>query len=78
MRLQSFADLLEGKIQMSKEEYRQQVACLFRNARNANLYLPIDPTQKDISANEAYYIRTALRLNDEDNVFLALADLLTD
>lgn len=63
---------------MSKEEYRQQVACLFRNSRNANLYLPIDATQKDIWANEAYYIRTALRLNDEDNVFLALADLLTD
>nr|DAL50521.1 MAG TPA_asm: hypothetical protein [Caudoviricetes sp.] len=63
---------------MSKEQCRQEIACRFRNARNANWYLPIDATQKDIWANEAYYIRMALRLNDEDNVFLALADLLTD
>lgn len=63
---------------MSTKQVREDIACRFRNARNANLYLPIDATQKDILANEAYYIRTALRLNDEDNVFLALADLLTD
>lgn len=63
---------------MSTKQVREDIACRFRNARNANLYLPIDATQKDILANEAYYIRIALRLNDEDNVFLALADLLTD
>ena len=63
---------------MSTKQVREDIACRFRNARNANLYLPIEATQKDIWANEAYYIRMALRLNDEDNVFLALADLLTD
>lgn len=78
MKLQSFAGSLMKGTLMSTKEVREDIACRFRNARNANLYLPIDATQKDIWANEAYYIRTALRLNDEDNVFLALADLLTD
>ena len=78
MKLQSFAVSLMKEMLMSTKQVREDVACRFRNARNANLYLPIDATQKDIWANEAYYIRTALRLNDEDNVFLALADLLTD
>ncbi len=63
---------------MSTKEVREDVACRFRNARNANLYLPIDATQKDAWANEAWYIRQVLRLNDDDNVFLALADLLVD
>ncbi len=63
---------------MSTKEVREDVACRFRNARNANLYLPIDATQKDVWANEGWYIRQVLRLNDDDNVFLALADLLVD
>ena len=49
---------------MSTKEVREDIACRFRNARNANLYLPIDATQKDIAMKAN---NTKARLN---NVFI--------